>query len=62
MSKYVPYSYEKIDEERYFNNLSSFIKISSGACSLQPNNPSNSLSRYCLGRRLQYIERLSELP
>jgi hypothetical protein len=62
VDKYVPYSYGKVDEERYFNNLSSFIKISSGAHSLQSNTYSNPLSRYSLGRRLQYVQRLAELP
>jgi len=62
MSKYVPYSYDKVDEEKYFTNLSSFLKISSGAYSLHQNSHLNPLSRYSLGRRLQYVQRLAELP
>jgi len=60
MTKYVPYTYEQVDEERYFNNLSSFIKISSGALSLKRHTKSLPINRYLLGQRLQYLECLSQ--
>jgi hypothetical protein len=62
MEKYVPFTYDKVDEERFFTNLSSFVKISSGVKSFKQKIKNTPLSRYCLGQRLQYIERLSQLP
>lgn len=58
----MPYNYEQVDEERYFTNLSTFIKMSSGGLSLKQKIKNNPISRYYLGERLQYIERLAELP
>lgn len=62
LHNYVPYKYEKIDEEKLFTNLSMFAKISSGAQSLKKRPKHVPQARYLLGHRLLYLERLSQLP
>ncbi len=62
LHNYVPYKYEKIDEEKLFTNLSMFAKISSGTQSLKKRPKHTPQARYLLGHRLLYLERLSQLP
>lgn len=59
---YVPYRYSQVDEEKYFCNLSQFIKISSGSASLKKRIQHTPQSRFALGSRLLYLERLASLP
>jgi hypothetical protein len=62
LSHYVPYRYEQVDEEKYFNNLAQFVKISSGSVSLKKKVAHAPLGRFALGHRLLYLERLAQLP
>lgn len=55
IDKYVPYDYTLINEERYFANLSYFVKISSGSMALRNTQRNAPTSRYLLGQRLLYI-------
>lgn len=61
MNKYVPYDYAEINEEKYFTNLALFVKISSGVHSLKTPNKHTPISRYALGRRMMFLERMASL-
>jgi hypothetical protein len=55
LGHYAPYRYENVDEERYFNNLSQFVKTTSGAISLKRRTQHTPYGKFALGNRLLYL-------
>ena len=60
IQKYHPFKYE--NDERLYNNISSFVKISSGIISLKESVKSSPNKKHIMGERMHYLERLSTLP
>lgn len=60
MIKYMSYAYDRVDEERVFNNLSYFVKCSAGGLSLKKKHPSAPLDKYGLSNRMHYLDTISQ--
>ena len=56
LTKYRPYQYQKIDEERFFNNLGQFVKYGAGNISMKEKNNKSTLGKYQLENRRQYLD------
>ncbi len=52
ISKYRDYNYAKIDEERLFNNMSFFIKSSSGGACLKHKERHRPLAKFRMAERI----------